>query len=143
MKLKMLYAFALAVCSCVAAPAASAAGSGYPEAGRPISVVVPFGAGSGTDVITRIILSGMSKDLGGNFVVLNKAGASGQIGTEFVARAQPDGYTLLVATNSFRESVFVQVVAVRRRQGLRSHRAYDDQSAGVPGQGRFAVQDRG
>ncbi|MCW0210359.1 MAG: tripartite tricarboxylate transporter substrate binding protein [Achromobacter sp.] len=100
MKLKMLYAFALAVCSCAAAPAASAAGPSYPEAGRPISVVVPFGAGSGTDVITRIILSGMSKDLGGNFIVLNKAGASGQIGTEFVARAQPDGYTLLVATNS-------------------------------------------
>lgn len=72
----------------------------YPNTARPISVVVPFGAGSGTDVITRIIVAEMSKHLGGSMVVLNKAGASGQIGTEFVAKAPSDGYTLLVGTNT-------------------------------------------
>ncbi|GAA5233591.1 tripartite tricarboxylate transporter substrate binding protein [Verticiella sediminum] len=97
MKLRRLLACALAVLSASATAAAAAA---YPGAGRPISVIVPFGAGTGTDVITRVILAGMSKHLGADFIVLNKAGASGQIGTEFVARAEPDGYTLLVGTNS-------------------------------------------
>lgn len=72
----------------------------YPDPAKPISIVVPFGAGAGTDVITRIIAEEMSKDLGTSIVVQNKAGASGQIGTEFVAKAEPDGYTLLVGTNS-------------------------------------------
>ncbi len=72
----------------------------YPDAAKPISIVVPFGAGSGTDVITRIIAADMAKRLGASIVVLNKAGASGQIGTEYVAKAKPDGYTLLVGTNS-------------------------------------------
>ena len=70
----------------------------YPS--RPITIVVPFGAGSGTDVITRSIAERMSKSLKTTIVIDNKAGASGQIGTEAVARAQPDGYTLLVGTNS-------------------------------------------
>lgn len=70
----------------------------YPS--RPITIVVPFGAGSGTDVITRAIAERMSKGLKTTIVIDNKAGASGQIGTEAVARAQPDGYTLLVGTNS-------------------------------------------
>lgn len=70
----------------------------YPS--RPITIVVPFGAGSGTDVITRVIVERMAKGLNATVVVDNKAGASGQIGSEAVARAQPDGYTLLVATNS-------------------------------------------
>jgi len=70
----------------------------YPS--RPITVVVPFGAGTGTDVITRAIVERMGQNMKATIVVDNKAGASGQIGTEAVARAQPDGYTLLVATNS-------------------------------------------
>ena len=70
----------------------------YPS--RPITLVVPFGAGSGTDNITRIVIEHMAKGLKTPIVVDNKAGASGQIGTEFVSRAAPDGYTLLVATNS-------------------------------------------
>lgn len=67
---------------------------------RPVTVVVPFGAGTGTDVITRVITERMARNMKATIVVDNKAGASGQIGTEHVARAQPDGYTLLVATNS-------------------------------------------
>jgi tripartite-type tricarboxylate transporter receptor subunit TctC len=70
----------------------------YPS--RPITIVVPFGPGSGTDVITRTIAEQMAKSMKATIVIDNKAGASGQIGTEAVARAQPDGYTLLVGTNS-------------------------------------------
>jgi tripartite-type tricarboxylate transporter receptor subunit TctC len=70
----------------------------YPS--RPITIVVPFGPGSGTDVITRMITEQMAKSMKATIVIDNKAGASGQIGTEAVARAQPDGYTLLVGTNS-------------------------------------------
>ena len=71
---------------------------GYPA--RPITIIVPFGAGSGTDVITRIITDEMARNMRATFVIDNKAGASGQLGTEFVARARPDGHTLLVGTNS-------------------------------------------
>lgn len=70
----------------------------YPA--RNITLVVPFGAGAGTDVIARIVAERLAKQLKATIVVDNKAGANGQIGSEFVARAQPDGYTLLVATNS-------------------------------------------
>jgi len=70
----------------------------YPA--RTITLVVPFGAGSGTDVISRVVAERLARQLKATIVVDNKAGANGQIGSEFVARAQPDGYTLLVATNS-------------------------------------------
>jgi tripartite-type tricarboxylate transporter receptor subunit TctC len=80
----------------LAAPAP--AQEAYPS--RPITVVVPFGAGSGTDVITRVIAERLGQAMKATFVIDNKAGASGQIGSEFVARAPADGYTLLVATNS-------------------------------------------
>lgn len=78
--------------------AAIAAEASYPA--RPITIVVPFGAGTGTDVITRVIAEKMAADMKTTMIIDNKAGASGQIGTELVARAQPDGYTLLVGTNS-------------------------------------------
>ena len=81
------------------ASAASAQDS-YPVPSRHISIVVPFAAGTGTDVITRVIAERMAKSLKVTILVDNKPGASGQIGTDFVARAQPDGYTLLVATIS-------------------------------------------
>ncbi|MBB5696232.1 Bug family tripartite tricarboxylate transporter substrate binding protein [Muricoccus pecuniae] len=73
----------------------------YPSS-RPITIVVPFGAGAGTgtDVITRVIAEEMARSLRTSIIIDNKAGASGQLGTEFVARARPEGYTLLVGTNS-------------------------------------------
>jgi tripartite-type tricarboxylate transporter receptor subunit TctC len=72
----------------------------YPVPGKPIVIVVPFAAGTGTDVITRVVVEKMAARMKATILVDNKAGASGQIGSEFVARAQPDGHTLLVATNS-------------------------------------------
>jgi tripartite-type tricarboxylate transporter receptor subunit TctC len=70
----------------------------YPS--KPITIVVPFGAGSGTDGITRIIAPPLSVALKQTVVIENKPGANGAIAATQVARAAPDGYTLLMSTNS-------------------------------------------
>ncbi len=66
---------------------------------RPITCVVAYGPGTGTDLLARQITERMGDDLGQRIVVDNKPGASGMIGTEFVARARPDGYTILFGNN--------------------------------------------
>jgi tripartite-type tricarboxylate transporter receptor subunit TctC len=68
--------------------------------GKPIRVVVPFPAGSATDTITRILSNSVSQSVGQPLVVENKAGADGAIAAAEVAKSPPDGYTLLMATNS-------------------------------------------
>jgi len=65
----------------------------YPA--RPVRVVVPFAAGAGTDLTGRIVAQELSKRLGQQFFVENKPGGAAQIGTSFVAKGEPDGYTLL------------------------------------------------
>ncbi|MFY9317108.1 MAG: tripartite tricarboxylate transporter substrate binding protein [Burkholderiales bacterium] len=67
---------------------------------KPIRIVVPFGAGSATDLISRVIGASVSAAVGQPVVVDNKAGADGAIAASEVAKAAPDGYTLLMATNS-------------------------------------------
>ena len=97
--LRMAVASLLGVMALTANPAFSqSAQSSYPS--RAITLVVPFPAGSGTDAITRIVATELSSILGQSVVVENKAGGNATIGAQFVARAQPDGYTLLVATNT-------------------------------------------
>jgi tripartite-type tricarboxylate transporter receptor subunit TctC len=71
----------------------------YPD--HPVKVVVPFAAGGPTDVMARLIAQKMSEDLKQQFYVENRPGAGGNIGMSEVARAKPDGYTLLVASSSF------------------------------------------
>jgi len=70
----------------------------YPD--RPIRVVVPFAAGTGTDILARIVTEDLRGTMGVNFVIDNRAGASGQIAAELVAKAAPDGYTLFLSTNT-------------------------------------------
>src|SRR5580704_8679688 len=65
----------------------------YPT--RPITAVIPFAGGSASDVVSRILFDKMSKSLGQPIVVENRPGAGGNIGTADVARAAPDGYTIL------------------------------------------------
>jgi tripartite-type tricarboxylate transporter receptor subunit TctC len=67
---------------------------------RPITIIVPFSAGSGTDIVTRIIAQPLGIALGQNIVVDNRQGANGGIAAAYVAKAPPDGYTLLMSTNS-------------------------------------------
>ncbi len=71
----------------------------YPE--RPVTIVVPFAAGGANDVVVRIIQHPLSEALGQPVIVENRGGAGGNIGFGFVARARADGYTLLLAPNSF------------------------------------------
>jgi len=69
----------------------------YPT--RPIRVIVPWPPGQATDLAARIVADRLSQSMGQPFVMDNKPGAGGQIGTDMVAKAQPDGYTLLAASS--------------------------------------------
>ncbi len=71
-----------------------AAAQGYPT--KPITIVVPFAAGGPTDTVTRVVGQQMSKSLGQTVLVENVGGVGGNLGNEKVAKAQPDGYTLLL-----------------------------------------------
>ena len=77
---------------------AASAQSAYPN--RTITLVLPFAAGSGTDVTTRIISQQLGVALGVPIVIENRPGANGSIAATYVARAAPDGYTLFVTTNT-------------------------------------------
>ncbi|QKH33551.1 tripartite tricarboxylate transporter substrate binding protein [Achromobacter pestifer] len=85
---------AAALALALGAPFAPAGAAGYPD--HPIRMVVPFPPGSITDVVARSLGRAMADDLGQPVVVENKPGANGIIGTHDVARAKPDGYTLVV-----------------------------------------------
>ncbi len=80
------------------APAFALAQTAYPN--KPIRVIVPFAAGSTTDIIARAITDKMAASLGQQLVVENKGGASGTIGQALVASAEPDGYTIMVHSSS-------------------------------------------
>src|SRR5450759_4322856 len=77
----------------------SAVAQAYPS--RPIVLVVPFSPGTGQDMIARILAQKFTERWGHGGVVDNKAGASGNIGSEIAAKASPDGHTLLVTATSF------------------------------------------
>jgi len=70
----------------------------YPS--KPVRVIVPYGPGGNTDIAARVISRQLSEQLGKSFIVDNRAGAAGVIGTEIVAKAPPDGYTLLLGVIS-------------------------------------------
>jgi tripartite-type tricarboxylate transporter receptor subunit TctC len=77
-------------------PLASRAAAPYPD--KSVRVIVPFPAGGTTDVVARLTMQKLGELTGQSFVVDNKGGANGVIGTELAARAAPDGYTLLMNT---------------------------------------------
>ena len=83
---------------CVLAAPGSAAAKDYPD--RPVTLVVAQAAGGTNDAVARFIADRLSRNMGQRFVVENKAGAGGNIGTASTARAEPDGYTLLVSVNN-------------------------------------------
>lgn len=87
---------AAATSSILAAPAV--AQSSYPA--RPIRVIVPFAAGGPSDIIARIVADALYQPLGQSLVIENRAGGGANIGIGMAARAEPDGYTLLVTTSA-------------------------------------------
>jgi tripartite-type tricarboxylate transporter receptor subunit TctC len=90
-------------------PLASPAFAGYPE--KPVTIIVPFSPGGGTDIITRMLADAMSKDLGQPVKVENKPGAGTIVGSSVVATSAPDGYTLLMATfaNAVNPSIYAKM----------------------------------
>ena len=88
---RALFALALAALTQVAFPQ-----TGYPT--RPITMVVGFAPGGGTDTVARIVAKKMADSIGQSVVVENKAGAGGNLATDYVAHAQPDGYTILLGS---------------------------------------------
>jgi tripartite-type tricarboxylate transporter receptor subunit TctC len=86
---------AAAAVGILAAPGAASA-QAYPT--RPIQVIVPFAGGSASDVVMRILLDRMGKSIGQPFVVDNRPGAGGNIGTSAATKAAPDGYTLVMGS---------------------------------------------
>src|SRR3954454_12092736 len=83
----------------------------YPD--RPIRVVIPYTAGGVPESVTRLLAVSMEQRLGQKLVIEAKPGAGGNIGTQEVARAAPDGYTILVAaTNNFVINQYVMRMAV-------------------------------
>lgn len=79
----------------------------YPD--RPSRVIVPFAAGGGADIVARLVFQGVAKELGQSFIIDNRGGAGGIIGTDAVAKSAPDGYTLLLGQsgpNAINPSVY-------------------------------------
>ncbi len=89
---------AFAVLLTALAAASAAAQTAWPD--RPVRLIVPFPAGSATDVVSRLMAQKLSARLGQQFVVENRAGASGAIGVDIVAKAAPDGTTMGLITAS-------------------------------------------
>lgn len=86
----------LAVTAAFALPLAAMAAEAYPS--KPVRLVVPWATGGFNDILARLLAEQMSKSLGQQVIVDNRAGAAGTLGSGFVAQAAPDGYTLLLAT---------------------------------------------
>jgi tripartite-type tricarboxylate transporter receptor subunit TctC len=88
-------ALALAA-ACLSSSAALSQPATYPS--RPVRVIVPFTAGGTTDIFARLVAEKLSQSLGQQFIIDNRGGAGGNIGTDAVAKADPDGYTLVMGT---------------------------------------------
>src|SRR5947208_14917727 len=89
----LLLAAALAL---LAGPASTE--TNYPQ--RPVRIVVPSSPGGGTDILARVLADHLARAMNGQFFVENKPGAGQSIGIEMVARAAPDGYTVLMAAST-------------------------------------------
>jgi tripartite-type tricarboxylate transporter receptor subunit TctC len=107
--IRIAAAASLAALTVFAAPAALA--QAYPS--KPIKMIVPFPAGGTTDIVARLVAQRMSESMGQPVTVENRAGAGGAIGADAVAKAAPDGYTILMHNLTFPLSSVAQTLAKR------------------------------
>lgn len=104
--MKVLFrSLALGLALSAALPAAMAQSANYPN--RPIKLVVPFGPGGFTDVVARVLGQKLGQSMGTSFVIENKPGAGSTIGTAEVAKAAPDGYTLVMISTTHTVSPWI------------------------------------
>src|ERR1700675_1156168 len=110
----------------------AATGYGFPQAAcaqtyptRPVRIVVPFPAGGTTDIIARLVAQRMSETLGQPAVVENRGGAGGSIGADAVAKAAPDGYTILM------HNITLPLASVALAQAGRAPYDIDTDFAGI------------
>jgi tripartite-type tricarboxylate transporter receptor subunit TctC len=104
---------------CMLAIAPAMAQDNYPS--RPVKILVPYGPGGATDIIARIVAQHLTTDLKESFIVENKPGANGNIALEAVAKAPPDGYTLLignVSTNAINENIYASTLTIKPSRDL-------------------------
>src|SRR5262245_61639592 len=108
MKLPHRRQFLHLAASAAALPAVSRIAKAQTYPMRPVHIIVPFPAGQATDSIARLMGQSLSERLGQAFVIENRTGAGGNIGTEAVVNAPPDGYTLLLAgqSNAFNAALY-------------------------------------
>jgi tripartite-type tricarboxylate transporter receptor subunit TctC len=91
--------------ACVLAAGTGVAQDGYPS--RPVRIIVVFAPGGGLDIVGRLVAEPLTARLGQSVVVENRPGAGGNIATAYAARSTPDGYTLLLTTNSYNINAFL------------------------------------
>jgi tripartite-type tricarboxylate transporter receptor subunit TctC len=148
-----------------AALAASLSGAAAQEPGRTITIIVPYTAGTGPDILARLIGEALHQRFRQPVIVENKPGASGNIGTEAAARAAPDGHTLLLIASPFTQNValfktvpydpvksFAPIVmvaegsvglAINRSMPVTSTKMFIDYVKAHPGQVNYASPGRG
>lgn len=95
--IKSLRVIACGVLAAIPLQGGAAAADKWPD--RPVTIIVPYSAGGGVDPVARLLAQKLTERLGQTFIVDNKPGAGGMIGTTMVARAKPDGYTLLMSAS--------------------------------------------
>jgi len=110
----MSLALVLSMAPCVSAPSHA---EDYPS--RPVRIVVPFGAGGPADVAARLVGSALQESMGQPFVIENRTGAGGVIGTQEVVKSPPDGYTLLMMSNTQTANESLMPMAQRKYDLMR------------------------
>jgi tripartite-type tricarboxylate transporter receptor subunit TctC len=87
------------MCALVLATTGAVAQAAWPE--RPVRVIVPFAAGGSTDIVARILCARLTEAFGQQFIVDNRAGAGGSVGSDITQRANPDGHTVIIVATSY------------------------------------------
>jgi tripartite-type tricarboxylate transporter receptor subunit TctC len=119
MAFRKLLSVALLAAALPAAAADTQKSNAFPQ--RPVRLLVPFSPGGATDIIARQLAAKLNEQWGVGVVVDNRAGASGNIALEVVAKAAPDGYTLLVgnvSTNAINETTFAKTLSIKPSRDL-------------------------